>query len=121
MVVSNPRTHPVSRFKTDVQASVRLAYRGAPLTGALSVRALLLLPRPGYLCRKKGPQPRVWHHVRPDLDNYEKALLDACNGILWNDDGQIAEKITRKMFAAAGEATGVLLKVVELSDGKDGR
>jgi Holliday junction resolvase RusA-like endonuclease len=29
---------------------------------------------------------------RGDIDNHEKAILDACNGVLWNDDAQIRRR-----------------------------
>jgi Holliday junction resolvase RusA-like endonuclease len=28
---------------------------------------------------------------RGDADNYAKAVLDACNGVLWKDDGQVRD------------------------------
>ncbi len=31
-----------------------------------------------------------------DLDNYNKLILDACNGIVWKDDSQIYVLILRK-------------------------
>jgi hypothetical protein len=58
----------------------------------------------------------VWHATKPDVENLAKALLDALTGILWVDDGQVAELVLRKKVAAGGESTGVLLKVVGLSD-----
>jgi len=32
---------------------------------------------------------------RADIDNIEKFVLDACNGVLWNDDKNIYEKYTK--------------------------
>jgi Holliday junction resolvase RusA-like endonuclease len=45
--------------------------------------------------------------VRPDLDNYVKAVLDAANGILWKDDGQIVELNAYKRYAH-GRKVGVI-------------
>lgn len=39
-----------------------------------------------------------WHTKKPDLDNLIKAVCDACNGILWLDDRQIAEISARKIY-----------------------
>lgn len=38
--------------------------------------------------------------TRPDADNYAKAALDGCNGILFRDDSQITDLIVRKRYAA---------------------
>lgn len=34
-----------------------------------------------------------------DLDNYEKAICDALNGIAWSDDKKIISKETRRLYA----------------------
>lgn len=38
--------------------------------------------------------------VKPDADNYAKAALDGCNGILFRDDAQVTDLIIRKRYAA---------------------
>ena len=35
-------------------------------------------------------------HCVPDVDNLAKAVLDACNGLLWADDGQVVELVVRQ-------------------------
>lgn len=37
---------------------------------------------------------------RPDGDNYEKAILDGLNGVVWHDDGQVVDMTWRKRYAA---------------------
>ena len=39
--------------------------------------------------------------ARPDLDNFLKAVLDACNGIVFFDDAQITEINARKIYGIA--------------------
>jgi Holliday junction resolvase RusA-like endonuclease len=39
--------------------------------------------------KPKSAKKRVYHIVKPDIDNVLKLLCDSCNGILWNDDNQI--------------------------------
>lgn len=36
--------------------------------------------------------------VIPDLDNYVKMVMDACNNIIYLDDAQIVDMIVRKWF-----------------------
>lgn len=37
--------------------------------------------------------------VRPDLDNYIKAILDAANGLLFEDDNQVVDLVAYKRYA----------------------
>jgi len=36
---------------------------------------------------------------KPDIDNFAKTIMDACNGILWRDDAQIVELVAQKRYA----------------------
>lgn len=40
-----------------------------------------------------------WVTKKPDLDNMEKAVLDSCTGICWNDDKQVAGLLSFKHYA----------------------
>ncbi|CAB4140187.1 Rus Holliday junction resolvase [uncultured Caudovirales phage] len=40
-------------------------------------------------CVVQRPKTTKLAYPKPDLDNYLKAVLDACNGKLWEDDSQI--------------------------------
>lgn len=72
---------------------------------------------PGPLKRKwRGGHGPVPHFCRPDLDNYVKAVLDALNGVAWNDDGQVSELVARKQRVGPGEPTGVGLEIISLKD-----
>lgn len=42
----------------------------------------------------------VPHISVPDLDNIEKLIADACNEVVYVDDSQIAEKISRKRYGS---------------------
>lgn len=41
----------------------------------------------------------VKHTTRPDLDNLEKFVLDAANGVLWADDSKIIKLSSEKNYA----------------------
>jgi Holliday junction resolvase RusA-like endonuclease len=49
------------------------------------------------------PRPKVPKFdlpgVRADLDNYLKAIMDACNGKVWTDDCLICEIDCKKVYA----------------------
>lgn len=48
---------------------------------------------------------------RPDVDNYAKAILDACNGIVWADDSQVVDLCVTKRY---GESAHVSVGVAQL-------
>lgn len=54
--------------------------------------ATFYMPRPK---RNRSPFPVS----RPDLSNLEKLVEDSMNGIVYPDDAQIVEKVTRKVWA----------------------
>jgi Holliday junction resolvase RusA-like endonuclease len=63
-------------------------------------------------------KPRQSHpSVRPDLDNFVKAVLDAANGILWKDDGQIVELYAFKRYAR-GRSVGMVQIQVQKLEGE---
>lgn len=53
-----------------------------PFDGAISVFINLEIVRPKSVTRE-------YPSVKPDLDNYAKAILDALNSLVWIDDAQI--------------------------------
>ncbi|EPS1221652.1 RusA family crossover junction endodeoxyribonuclease [Burkholderia cenocepacia] len=50
----------------------------------------------------------IWPTVKPDIDNAEKALLDAMNGIVYRDDSQIVVVQKSKHYAAAPQVRIVI-------------
>lgn len=48
---------------------------------------------------------------RPDMDNCEKTVMDALNGIVFVDDAQVASKETVKIY---GDQSHVIIKVTPL-------
>jgi Holliday junction resolvase RusA-like endonuclease len=62
------------------------------------------------------PIPASWSHrkaqeaslgltlptVAPDLDNLAKAVLDGCNGVVFEDDKQVVTLCLTKRYAQAG-------------------
>ncbi len=49
---------------------------------------------------------------RRDVDNCAKAVLDGCNQILWDDDSQVAELITRRDYDKANPRAVVIVEVI---------
>jgi Holliday junction resolvase RusA-like endonuclease len=80
---------------------------------ALMIEVVFLCPPSQH--RKKWPIPRRRAcGSRNDADNLAKAVMDAGNGVLWLDDGQIAVLHVEKWVGAQGEAPYVRLVVEDL-------
>ncbi len=54
---------------------------------------------------------------RPDIDNIAKAVLDACNGIIYSDDKQIWHMTVFKRYTDVGQAPHINVKF-QWDDGK---
>lgn len=85
------------QFREDFQMLLRASFHEQPLTAPLSVTLHFYKP-------VKTIAPKFG-----DIDNLEKAVLDACNGILWLDDRQIVEMHSHK-HKGAGK---IILEVTE--------
>jgi Holliday junction resolvase RusA-like endonuclease len=65
-----------------------------PMTGSLEVETWIMAPFPKT---KSAREKRQW--PKGDLDNYEKAVWDGLNGIVWEDDDQIVNSRSYKRFS----------------------
>jgi Holliday junction resolvase RusA-like endonuclease len=82
--------------------SLAVAHRPAePLEGPLFVQLVFGVPIPkkSRWWHEAALARCVWPTPRPDLDNYEKLVLDALNGIFWLDDSQIVKVEKMKAYA----------------------
>jgi Holliday junction resolvase RusA-like endonuclease len=67
----------------------------------LTVTAYVAIPKSFSRARRTSAIVGSQHPTtRPDADNYAKAALDGCNGILFRDDSQVTDLIVRKRYAA---------------------
>lgn len=66
-----------------------------------------------FLLRPKSLSKKI--HLpfrRPDLDNLEKAVLDALQGVVYDDDSRIVRKTSEKIFHPLGRC-GVELTITD--------
>lgn len=61
-----------------------------------------------FIARPKSVK-REFPCTRPDIDNYAKAVLDAMNGIVFKDDGQIVSLLLTKSYH---EKPGILIVIL---------
>ena len=67
--------------------------------GALKVTAHFYIKPPKKYKKDDIKNEKYFPKTRPDLDNYVKALLDICNGIIFKDDAQVVELETCKKYS----------------------
>ena len=82
----------------------------------LEISILALFPIPKYVSRKTKERMlngRLFPTKKPDADNIIKVILDALNGLAYQDDAQIYRVYFEKMYAEIPE-TKVLIKNYEV-------
>ena len=94
----------------DLATILALKHQVTPLEGPLAVFAHFILTKPPSAIRKRSNK-RPYPMVKPDLDNYAKAVLDALNGVFWGDDGQITSLHLQKHYGEPGEEPGIEIVV----------
>lgn len=55
--------------------------------------------------RQDAAEQRLWPAVKPDADNLAKTVLDACNGVVFEDDGQVVELTVSKAYSGRPRTT----------------
>ncbi len=75
-----------------------------PFAGPLSVAIAVSVPAPASWSKKRKAAAYEHDYLptrRPDLDNYVKAILDGCEGIVWHDDAQVVGVYATKRYGLA--------------------
>lgn len=96
-VLKSGRSYTPRKTKLFERQVGLFARRYAPITPLdvplkLSLRFILVRPK---------SSKRALPSVKPDIDNYIKAVKDALNGIIWSDDSRICEVHAVKEYGAS--------------------
>lgn len=61
---------------------------------------------------------RMHHKKRPDVDNLAKLVLDAGNGVLYEDDSQVCDLHIQKVYGSPldGKAVGTFFNFMEITE-----
>ena len=95
-------------------AMVAMAGR-APVDDPLSVLFTLHMPIPSSMSQKKQAElVGKPHSKKPDASNIVKAVEDALNGIVWNDDSQISLLTANKVYSTDPRVEVMVSPIVEL-------
>lgn len=94
---------PKSRgYKEYIKQIARQELHIEPLTGSIRINVKVYrgIQKSGSkLTRRKKQDGIIRPTVKPDTDNYYKAVSDALTGILWKDDNQIVEIHVGKWYS----------------------
>jgi Holliday junction resolvase RusA-like endonuclease len=94
-----PAKHPVHAYRAAIANAARAA--GAGVHGEpVGVLIGLVWERPKSHLRKSGVKPDAPQFPRCDVDNAAKAVLDALNGVAWEDDSQVCSLTVAKHYGA---------------------
>lgn len=102
-VFYNPRSNYKKKLKKEIEEKLK-EYITSPVDGEVYLNVTFGLMPPKkyteskskwYLLTKEIIKPTV----RPDIDNWVKPVMDVLNKLLYQDDGQIVELITNKIYS----------------------
>lgn len=82
-----PATADAFKAATAIAAREVVPASETPIRKPVSIWMAFYMPRPKRLCGRRAPSGRIPHDTKPDIDNLQKALIDAlvdC-GILHDD------------------------------------
>jgi Holliday junction resolvase RusA-like endonuclease len=78
----------------------------------VGLKIAFFMPRPKRLMRKSDPDYPLEHPVRPDLDNLEKAVMDAMTDAgWWTDDCLVVAKQSSKQYHAKTGKPGAMIEL----------
>jgi len=90
-------------YEAQIGFAAKLAMRGQPLlSGPVSAVMTFSMPIPASWSHRKAQDARLGltlPSVAPDLDNLAKAILDGCNGVVFEDDKQVVRLDLTKRYA----------------------
>jgi Holliday junction resolvase RusA-like endonuclease len=86
--------------KTFYAWTVKEKWRREASSGPYSLHMQFRVPMPSSWSKKKKKE-HLGKPVssRPDIDNYVKFILDALQGVVWNDDSAVTEILATKIYS----------------------
>lgn len=120
--IYTPEDDDVNKWKHDIIFEASKAFHAAwpdwdnkpPLETPLAIELNFIFPRSKEITWKRKPMLRQWYIDVPDLDNLQKAVLDALNGVIYRDDRQVVRVVAQKIFADGTEPPAVHVLIQEI-------
>lgn len=105
-----------AKYKRKVKRFAEKVAPDKPLQGELYAEVLIYKEtlKSFSKIKKAAAEARTLRPTtKPDVDNYAKGILDAVKGIIWEDDGQVVDLVTRKFYSEIPRAE---ITIREISD-----
>lgn len=103
------KKHPSHALKQ----AIREAFTGEKLQGPIACNLAFFFERPKSHAKKQ--RKCHWHTGKADIDNLQKLVFDALNGIAYDDDKQIASAYSVKQWVEPPDACGIDIHLWELT------
>ncbi|TDM15864.1 RusA family crossover junction endodeoxyribonuclease [Macrococcus bovicus] len=82
------------------------------LEGQIKLTVLFEMPMlKSWSNPQKARMLKAFHSKKPDIDNLLKTVLDAANGHIWKDDGQVVELHSAKRYSNTPK---IIIKLEEI-------
>ena len=93
-------------YKLYAAMIIQDAWQSKPIDGyfMVTIDVYLELPKSWSKKEKNRALSGLVRPGKPDLDNYAKSLLDACNKVVWNNDSQVVSLIISKWYDIVARA-----------------
>lgn len=102
------KKHPSHALKQ----AIRDAFVGEKLQGPIGCDLLFRFTRPKSHTKKQ--RESGWHTGKADIDNLQKLVFDAFNGLAYDDDKQIAFVTAYKRWVSEETDSGIHINLWEL-------
>ncbi|TYU83583.1 RusA family crossover junction endodeoxyribonuclease [Listeria monocytogenes] len=89
-------------YKKKIANVAKMYAPGTPISTPIQIKLVFFVAIPkskSKAWKQRAVLGQEFPAVRPDIDNYVKAILDALNGLMFSDDGKIVELIAYKRYS----------------------
>jgi len=110
-----PYNHKVNEYRTSIR---KVVFNGGvwPISGPLQVDVIFLMERPQKIIWKTKPMPRIWDERKPDIENLYKPVLDALQGIVYDNDSHVVKANLEKWICGGNESPKTEITITKLEE-----
>lgn len=95
------------QYRKEVSDWLASNWEGEAMSGPLRAEVWFCVPK---------PKTSKLRYPKPDIDNFIKAVFDALNGLMWEDDYQIVQVDAEKMWCLNPSEGGTRIEVQSVDE-----